>query len=159
MGSRRWLGAHLHALDAAANVCIHPLVHPGSVELLELAGRPRSGGAPLANDTSCGVGYAPLSSLGRAVLQVERALNAPDEKRRHPEIGEDVKVMGVRSHGEIDLTVACAIVDRFVRGPDEYRVAMEHVRQLATDTAREIVGREVSVRSMPPTIPRATAST
>ena len=144
-GSRRWLAEHLHALDAAAHVRIHPLVRPGSVELLELAGRPRAGGAPLANDTSCGVGYAPLSALERAVLQVERALNAPAEKSRHAEIGEDVKVMGVRRRGEIELTVACALVDRFVGDAADYLAAKERVRKLASETARAAVGREASV--------------
>jgi len=144
-GSRRWLAAHLHALDPVANVRIHPLVRQGSVELRDLVERTSPAGVPCANDTSCGVGFAPLSSLERAVLQVERVLNAPGEKRRHPELGEDVKVMGVRRGREIELTVACALVDRYVRDPAAYFAAKQRVAELAAKAAGECAGREVRV--------------
>jgi len=144
-GSRRWLAAHLHALDAGPNVRIHPLVRPSSVDLLELAERARSSGMPLANDTSCGVGYAPLSPLERAVLDVERELNAPSRKLQHPELGEDVKVMGVRRGAEIELTVACAFVDRFLRDASDYLAARERARLVAAETARAVVGHELRV--------------
>ncbi|MGD8367051.1 MAG: methionine adenosyltransferase [Desulfobacterales bacterium] len=46
----------------------------------------------------------------------ERFLNDPDFKRRFPEAGEDVKVMGCRIEGLLEVTAALAFVDRYVPG-------------------------------------------
>ena len=144
-GSRRWLREHLHALDAEKHVEIHSLVRPGASELVELYRRQRASGVPLANDTSLGVGYAPLSELERIVLAVERRLNAPELRAERPEVGEDVKVMGVRRDGRIRLTVACAFVDRFVADPDDYLAKRARVAELAAEEARRHTGLEVEV--------------
>jgi S-adenosylmethionine synthetase len=71
---------------------------------------------PWANDTSCGAGFAPLTELERIVLDVDRALGDRETHAAHPELGSDVKVMGVRRRKRIDLTIACAFVDRHVDG-------------------------------------------
>ncbi len=93
--TRDWLQRHLRHLDPARHVRIHSLIRPTSTDLAGLYERRR--GAPLANDTSFGVGYAPLDRLEQVVLAVEHALNSPATKATHPELGEDVKVMGVRT--------------------------------------------------------------
>lgn len=144
-GSRRWLREHLHALDADAHVVVHPLVRPGSPDLVELFRRQRESGEWLANDTSIGVGYAPLSELERVVLGLEQALNRPEEKARHPETGEDVKVMGVRRGDAIGLTVACAFVDRHVADLADYERRKAALAARATGLARGLARREVSV--------------
>jgi S-adenosylmethionine synthetase len=41
-----------------------------------LFSRQRETGVVLANDTSIGIGFAPLDTLERMVLQVERGLNS-----------------------------------------------------------------------------------
>src|SRR6266568_7412888 len=74
-GSRSWLRSNLHALDAERHVQIHELIHPGSSDLQALFTRDSKQGAPLANDTSFGVGYAPMSSLEQLVLAAERRIN------------------------------------------------------------------------------------
>src|SRR5512135_2325236 len=102
--SRRWLRANLRHLDPVRHVHIHPRIRPTSPDLAALFLRRRAAGAPLANDTSLAVGYAPLDELESAVLAVERRLNAPEVKAAHPEIGEDIKVMGTRSGRELSLT-------------------------------------------------------
>jgi S-adenosylmethionine synthetase len=68
--SRAWLRANLHALDADHHVGIEALIEPGSSDLHNLFGRGRI--VPLANDTSIGVGYAPLSALERLVIAAEK---------------------------------------------------------------------------------------
>jgi len=73
-----------------------------------------------ANDTSAVVGYAPLTATEKIVLEAERFLNSPEFKKRHPESGEDIKVMGLRTNSDIDLTVAMAFVDRFIDSEDTY---------------------------------------
>ena len=116
----RWLASHFHALDPQRHVKLHSLIRPGSPDLVELYLRQEQTGIALANDTSCGVGYAPLSELERVVLQVEKSLNAAATKAAHPEIGEDIKVMGVRKQDTLELTVACAFIDRYISNVDDY---------------------------------------
>jgi len=94
-GSRAWLRANLHALDAKHHVRIHDLVQPGSHDLLTLFSRRTRHEGPLANDTSIGVGYAPLSPLERLVLAIEASINGRDRASEHPAWGEDIKIMGI----------------------------------------------------------------
>ncbi|MCK3780207.1 methionine adenosyltransferase [Ensifer sesbaniae] len=117
-GSRSWLQANLHALDVDRHVRIHALVQPGSQDLRDLFSR--NDRTPLANDTSFGTGYAPASALERLVLAVERQINGRDRSDDHPAWGEDVKVMGVRNHRSVRLTVACAMIDRHVAHIGDY---------------------------------------
>ena len=63
--ARAWLRARLHALDAERHVRIHDLVKPGSQDLRMLFARHEGRDVVLANDTSVGVGHAPLSAADR----------------------------------------------------------------------------------------------
>lgn len=143
-GSRRWLGEHLHALDPARDVRIHSLVRPGSADLVELYARQRDRGQWLANDTSCGVGYAPLSELEKVVHAVEHRLSSVGREDR-PEVGEDVKVMGVRSGDVIRLTIGCALVGRHLADLDAYLEAKASVVELAREAASRITRREPEI--------------
>ncbi|VVB85565.1 S-adenosylmethionine synthase [uncultured archaeon] len=73
-----------------------------------------------ANDTSAGVGYAPMTPTENIVLETERYLNSPDFKERFPESGEDIKVMGLRIGKELQLTVADPLVDMFIESERSY---------------------------------------
>ena len=143
--SRRWLADHLHALDPEKHVVLRCLVRPGSGELADLFLRQERSGVWLANDTSCGVGYAPLSELERVVHAVEAELNAVETKARAPEVGEDVKVMGVRHGDAIHLTVACALVDRFVTDREDYLAKKARVAAAARGAARAHTELEIGV--------------
>ena len=91
----------------------------------------------LANDTSVGVGHAPLSRLERLVLAVEKRINARDRARQNPAWGEDVKVMGVR-HGEaVNLTIACAMIGRHLAHIDDYLAEKDAVAELGRGLAIE----------------------
>jgi S-adenosylmethionine synthetase len=144
-GSKAWLGRTIHALNPDHHVKIHCLIRPGSVDLVELYLRQQRTGVWLANDTSCGVGFAPLSDLERVVLQVETYLNSPEVKERFPEYGEDIKIMGVREREKIVLTLACAFVDRFVGGLQDYIDKKRKLALLAQEAAREITAMDVAV--------------
>ena len=139
--SRDWLRRNVRGLDLERGVRIIPRVRPGSADLVRLVASADT--VPLANDTSYGTGFAPLTDLERVVLEVESALNAPEAKRNNPEIGEDVKVMGVRRHARIDLTIACAFVGRSVHDLDDYLRKKDVARELALDTARRVTQYEV----------------
>jgi S-adenosylmethionine synthetase len=131
--SRAWLRANIHALDTLRHVRVQTLVRPGSAALAGLVGARQDG--VLSNDTSFGVGYAPASRLERAVLAVEQALTSPSTIAVHPVIGEDVKVMGIRRGHEIELTIACAFVDRHLRQASDYIEAKALVAHLAEQAA------------------------
>lgn len=95
-------------------------IHPGSVDLVDLYNRFNNGQTPLANDTSFGVGFAPLTKLEKTVLEIEKFLNEKNIKKKYPFVGEDIKVMGVRDGNKIKLTLAIAFVSEFVSSLDEY---------------------------------------
>ncbi len=129
--ARSWLARHLRSLDAGRDVRVRPLIRPGSTELVALFERARHAGAALANDTSIGVGFAPLSVPERAVLEIESALNAPAAKRENPAFGEDVKVLGVRRGSDIDLSIAIAMVGRHLRDMAAYEAACASAAAMA----------------------------
>ena len=140
-----WLRKHMHALDPTTDAVFHTLTRSGSPDLVDLFLRQRTEGPALANDTSIGVGYAPLSVLETVVLQVEQHLNSPPVKVAHPEIGEDIKIMGVRKAGAIHLTISCAFVDQFVAGLKEYCAAKARVVEMARQIGRDYTGQEIVV--------------
>lgn len=144
--SRAWLRSHIRHLDAEQHVRILPRIRPTSPGLAALFLRQQEAGAPLANDTSCGVGFAPLDELESVVLAVERKLNAPEAKQAHPEMGEDIKVMGVRRDGRIDLTVACALVGRHIADLADYREKKAQVARLAAGAAQALTRLPVEVQ-------------
>lgn len=86
-GSRDWIRDNLHALDAERDVRFHAVMAPGSQDLQELFSRARPEDVPLANDTSVGVGHAPLSPLEHLVLQAERRINGRNRGTAHPAWG------------------------------------------------------------------------
>ena len=138
-----WFTEHLPSIAARQAVKVHNLVRPGSADLNDLFAR-RSGRVRLSNDTSCGVGYAPLSRLETIVYTVEKELGAAAQSC-HPEIGRDIKVMGIRQGEHIHLTIACALVDRFVRALADYLDAKGKIAAIAVQTAKEHGATKVSV--------------
>jgi len=143
--ARGWLREHLRELDAERHVRIDSRIRPGSRELVETFSRQGRSGAWLANDTSCGVGYAPLTALERTVLAVEGGLRTGQEHEAHPELGEDVKVMGVRRGDHAALTVADAFVGRHVRDLPDYAAKREQLRARASDLVGGDLARSVEV--------------
>ncbi len=144
--SREWLTKNIRFLDPDRHVRFIPRIRPTSPDLAALFMRQHQTGTPLANDTSFGVGFAPLSELEQVVLAVEQRLNARQTKLAYPEIGEDIKVMGARRGTEIALTVACAFVGRHVADFADYQAKRERVRRLALDAARTATGAPVDVQ-------------
>jgi S-adenosylmethionine synthetase len=122
-------------LDADQHVEVYNLIRPGSQELQDLFARARRSKMPLANDTSVGLGYAPMSLLERLVLAAEKHINDRDRSRIHPAWGEDIKILGIRKGATVELTVACAMIGAHLSGIDDYldekRAIESVVRELA----------------------------
>jgi S-adenosylmethionine synthetase len=143
--ARRWFEQHLHALDAHRHVVVSTLVRPGSADLVDLFDAQRGEQRVLANDTSCGVGYAPLSEVERVVLAVEGQLNTAAARAAEPAFGEDVKVMAVRCDDRVQLTIARAMVDAALRDLTDYAKAAERAAELVLETAAEVTSLPVTV--------------
>ncbi|MEM0052750.1 MAG: methionine adenosyltransferase [Nitrososphaeria archaeon] len=83
----------------------------------------------IANDTSIGVGFAPFTETEKVALGIENFLNDAQTKRKYPEIGEDIKVMAMRRKDELDVTVAMAMVDKYIPDKDHYISVVQEVRE------------------------------
>jgi len=142
--AENWFRQHIPLLKPHTDVVITPKVRAGSAELVELFGRNQA--VPLANDTSFGVGYAPLSPLEQLVLNLENLLHSEALKSALPYIGEDTKVMGVCQGNAITLTVAIAFVDRYVDSINDYSEKKAVLTELLANKASELAGRPVQVR-------------
>ncbi len=86
---------------------VEPRVEEGAPELRSLIGKG-------ANDTSIGVGYAPLSKTEQLVLDLEKDVG----KVRG--VGEDTKLMAVRIGDRLTLIVAAAMIDHYISSREEY---------------------------------------
>ncbi|MFZ2412320.1 MAG: methionine adenosyltransferase [Candidatus Methanoperedens sp.] len=115
--AKQWLRDNLRFVNADS---IHYQVElaKGSAELTDIF--KRKDAILGANDTSAAVGYAPMTPTETLVFETERYLNSPEFKKRFPESGEDIKVMGLRNRDELHLTIADPLVDRYIESEREY---------------------------------------
>ncbi|MEZ3172084.1 methionine adenosyltransferase [Halorubrum sp. RMP-47] len=141
--ARDYLSEAIPELEYGTDVVVDVKLGEGSGDLQDVFGE-ETQEVPMANDTSFGVGHAPLTETETIVHEAERALNTTYHDD-HPELGPDVKIMGKREGDRIDITVAAAMVDAHVDGLDEYDDAVASVREYVDDLAREYTDREVHV--------------
>lgn len=94
---------------------------------------------PLSNDTSFGVGHAPYSDTEKAVRNLEEKLLEIEA------VGEDIKVMGLRNEGKLELTVASAVIGSRVSGMEEYREVIEKVRNTSRQFGEKVTGLKTEV--------------
>lgn len=115
--AKKWIKDNLRFVNGDS---IHYQVElsRGSAELTDIFKRKNS--ILGANDTSAAVGYAPMTHTETLVLETERYLNSRDFKKRFPESGEDIKVMGLRKKNKLDLTIADPLIDMFIGSEAEY---------------------------------------
>jgi S-adenosylmethionine synthetase len=116
--AREWIRQNLRFVDPDIHVRYRTVLAPGSEELTDIFLRP--GEVHGANDTSALIGYYPLSPTEEVVLALEQHLNSKTFKQTYPETGEDIKVMGLRTGANLDLTVAMPLISAFIKSEDEY---------------------------------------
>jgi len=144
--TRKWVRENIRNLDPDRHLIIKPRIKPGSRDLVDLFLRfQEKGEVPLANDTSFGVGFAPFDDLERVVFETEQFLNSPQLKEEHPEVGEDIKVMGVRIKDKIRITIACAFVSKFVNSLEDYLSKKEEVHRKVKELASNLTDKGVEV--------------
>src|SRR5881409_3305190 len=127
-------------LNVDDDVIIDCKIGQGSVDLRGLYDTRKQ----LANDTSFGVSFAPYSETETLALKTEELINGP-LKKDLKEVGQDIKVMAVRNHDKIRITIAAAMVGRYVPDKDHYRSALKDLRERVLDNAVKYTNREVSV--------------
>ncbi len=118
-------------LDPEKHVRLETMIRQGSVDLIDVFLRTKE--MPVANDTSVGVGFAPLSPTEQAVMDVEQLLNSAKFKKKYPEVGEDVKVMGLRVKKKLSITVAAAMVSGKIPDASHYESVIGEVRNHVQD--------------------------
>lgn len=111
---------------------VEPRVEEGAPELRSLIGRG-------ANDTSIGVGYAPLSKTEQLIFDLEEVV------RSMPAVGEDTKLMAVAIGGKLTIVVAAAMVSRFINSREEYDQAKADVQEAVMRKAQAGHGGDVEV--------------
>ncbi|BCU70400.1 S-adenosylmethionine synthetase [Stygiolobus caldivivus] len=132
-----WIKEHFRYLDAEKHVVVDYKIGKGSTDLVGIFEANKQ--MPLSNDTSFGVGFAPYSKLENLVFNTERLLNSKETKAKIPEIGEDVKVMGLRKGKKIELTVAMAVISQLVEDVNHYISIKEEAKKQILDLASKLV--------------------
>ncbi len=130
-------------LDPETDMIFDVRIGEGSTDLKDVFAR-RKGEIPMANDTSFGIGFAPLTDTEKLVYNVERRIYE-EFRRQEKAVGEDVKVMGLREGERITLTVACAFVDRYLNDLREYISVKEELKGWIEEISGEYTEKEVVV--------------
>jgi S-adenosylmethionine synthetase len=134
--------ARAYVLDTVPPLTAHDVevdTHIGATsrDLADLYDRSST---PLANDTSIGVGHAPLSPTERLVRTLEPRIHGELDA-----VGPDVKVLAVRRNDTVTLTIAAAVLADHAPDLAAYRDVVAAVRALAVEHARALTDLSVTV--------------
>ncbi|AXV37642.1 MAG: methionine adenosyltransferase [Methanobacteriaceae archaeon] len=138
--AKNYLKENIINLNVETCTVVECKIGQGSGDLVDVFGRD---GIAKANDTSFGVGYAPFSETENIVLAAENLLNSKSFKKKFPQVGEDIKVMGLREHDDITLTVATAMISKYVDNRDTYINVKDELNDIITDLALKHTDRAV----------------
>jgi S-adenosylmethionine synthetase len=101
-----------HAEDE--HFIIDPMIGEGAAELMGTVDQ------VVANDTSIGVGFAPLTDTEQLTLDIGDFLTSKKFVEEWPMAGPDIKVMTHSNGGEVDVTIAMAFIDRYLENMHAY---------------------------------------
>ena len=135
-GVRKYLKKTYPYLDIDSDVILDTKLGMGSDDLTGVY----KASNYLSNDTAFGVGFAPFSVTDELTFQTERYINGA-LKKKIPEAGQDVKVMCSRVGKDITMTIACAMVDRFIDDPTSYKSAVEDLTKSVQDFGAGIIDK------------------
>jgi len=141
--AKEYLDDSIRNLDVNHHVVIDSRIGQGSADLVSVYEKGET--VPLANDTSFGVSFAPLTETEKIVLETEKYLNSRKFKKKLPAVGEDIKVMGLRRGNKITLTIAAAIIDREVDNASDYDAIKQEIVECAADLVTKITDKDVEI--------------
>lgn len=91
----------------------------------------------VANDTSIGCAYAPLSRLEKMVLKIENSLNSKSYKKANPWCGTDIKIMGNRIGKDVAITLCVPQIAKYVHSAKEYKENSKKIYSLIEKIVKE----------------------
>jgi S-adenosylmethionine synthetase len=141
--AREYLEETFPYLDVGSDIIIDVKLGEGSGDLQGVFDE-EGHSVPMANDTSYGVGHAPLTETEQIVYNTEHRLNT-DYASDNPHVGQDIKVMGKREDDHINVTVAVAMVDEHIDSLEEYREAVADVERYVEGLAAEYTDCSITV--------------
>lgn len=139
--AKEYLKEALINLEIETCTVVECKIGHGSGDLVDVFKRD---GMPAANDTSFGVGFAPFSETESMVMAIEELLNSKNFKMKYPQVGEDIKVMGLRDHEEITLTVAIAMISKHIDSVETYMDTKAELKDIITNLAMKYTNRKVT---------------
>ena len=122
--AKEYINSNFKALDTS-QVEIESRIGETSTDLAAVYEREER----VSNDTSFGVGHAPLSPAERTVKKAE------EEVRELDQAGEDVKVMGLRRGDNITVTVAAPAICSRTESVEGYQDFLNTVEETAEKAA------------------------
>ena len=122
--AKEYIDSNFKALDTS-QVEIESRIGETSTDLAAVYEREER----MSNDTSFGVGHAPLSPAERTVKKVEKDVRELDQA------GEDVKVMGLRRGEKITITVAAPAICSTTKSVESYQKFLNTVEETAERAA------------------------
>ncbi|MDO9044124.1 MAG: methionine adenosyltransferase [Methanobacteriaceae archaeon] len=140
--AKEYLNENIINLDVETCAVVECKIGHGSGNLVDVF---RRQGMPASNDTSFGVGFAPFSETEHLVMTTEELLNSRSFKKKYPAVGEDIKVMGLRENDKITLTVAAAMVSKYVDDKDSYIAVKDDLKNIVSDLAAKNTERDVEI--------------
>ena len=137
---RKVLSDIFRNLDLNRDIQFDYAVRPGSIDLTGVFDDSHhTDEVPLANDTSFGVGYAPYSDVEKITLEAEYMINSNKFKKKCKGSGEDIKVMVQRIGNEVGITVAAAMVSKYIDDASEYVSYTNQIRDAVLDLASDVI--------------------
>jgi len=137
---RKVLSEIFRNLDLNRDIQFDYAVRPGSIDLTGVFDQSHhTEEVPLANDTSFGVGYAPYSDVEKIALEAERLINSDKFKDKCRASGEDIKVMVERIGNEVGITIAAAMVSKYINDASEYVSYTNQIKEAVLDLASDII--------------------
>ncbi len=74
----------------------------------------------ISNDCNILCSYGPFSNLEKIVLQVEKHFSDPTYRKKHPEIGSDIKLVGIRNYDKYKLLCNIPFIADFIDNYEKY---------------------------------------
>ncbi len=124
--AKSYIKENLRYLDTESHLIVDYRIKQGSIDLVK--NFEAGNDIPLANDTSFGVGFYPMTDAEKLALETEKFINSEEGKKIFPQVGEDIKVMALRHEKEIKLTIAAAMISKLIKNKEDY---LEIKRQLS----------------------------
>jgi len=141
--AKKYIKERMKNLDPDFDMIFDVRLGEGSTDLQDVFRR-RKGKISLSNDTSFGIGFAPLSETEKLVLNVEKRIYN-EFRNKNPAIGEDVKVMGLRQKDIISLTLAVAFIDKYVSDVREYDAIKNELVEFIKDISTEYTNKKLNI--------------